>query len=67
MSELNARRVDVTEIGPASRLLEKVEPKRSAGKRFDGEGPPEKVHGRMSVGEGPSKKVHGRKSVGEGP
>ena len=33
----------MTEKGLASRLLEKVEPKQSDGKRFDGEGPLEKV------------------------
>ena len=52
-SELTARRVDVTERAPASRLLEKVELKKYVGKRSDGEGPLEKVRRRMFVGEGP--------------
>ena len=38
-SELTTRRVDVTKRGPTSRLLEKVEPKKSARKRSDEEGP----------------------------
>ena len=44
MLELIARQVDVIERGPTSRLLGKVESKKSAGKRFVGEGPSEKVH-----------------------
>ena len=45
------------ERGPASRLLEKVEPKKSAGKRSDGDDPREKVRWRRSTGEGPWAKV----------
>ena len=65
--ELTARRVNVTERGPASRLLEKVELKKYVGKRFDGEGPSKKVCGRRSTGEGLLEKVCGRRAVGEGP
>ena len=42
-SELTARRVDVTERGFASRLLEKVEPKKSTGNKSDVVGSSEKV------------------------
>ena len=52
MLELIARRVDVSERGPASILLEKVEPKKSIEKRSDREGPPEKVRQRRSAKEG---------------
>ena len=52
MSELTAWLVDVTKRGSASRLLEKVEPKKFVGKRSEGEGPPEKVRRRRVVGEG---------------
>ena len=65
-SELTARRVNVTERGPASRMLEKVGPKKSAGKRSDGEGPPKKVHWRKSAEEGPREKVCRRRSAREG-
>ena len=65
--ELIVRRVDVTERGPASRLLEKVKPKKFVGKRSEGEGSPQKDRRRRSTREGPSKKVYGRRSVGEGP
>ena len=64
--ELIARRVDVTERGPASRLLEKVEPKKFVGKWSEGEGLPEKDRRRRSTREG-SSKIYGRRSVGEGP
>ena len=56
-SELIALGVDVTERGPASRLLEKVDCEKSMPKK----GPMEKVRQR-----GSSEKVRWRRSVREG-
>ena len=53
LPELTARRVDVTQKGPTSRL-----PEKSSEKRSEGEGPQEKVYQRRSVEKGPLKKVH---------
>ena len=48
------------ERGPVSRMLEKVESKKSVGKRSDREG------WKRFAGEGPSEKVRQRRSEGEG-
>ena len=56
----------MTERGLASKLMEKVELKKSVGKRSDGEGPSEKFHWRRSTGEGSYEKVRGRRFVGKG-
>ena len=69
--ELTARRVDVTERGPGSRLPEKLLEKGPTEKvhrrRSAGESPLEKVCWRRFVEEGPPEKVRGRRLVGEGP
>ena len=65
--ELTARRVDVIERGPESRLLEKIRLKKSFGKRSDGEGPRKKDRRRRSTIEGLQEKGHRRRSAGEGP
>ena len=53
LPELTARRVDVIEKWPVSRLREKVRRRRSIG-----EGPLEKVHRRRSREEGLLEKLH---------
>ena len=65
--ELTARRFDVTEREPASRLLEKVDYRKSLLEKSPEKGPTEKVHRRRSGGEGPLEKFRRRSSVGEGP
>ena len=54
------------ERGPVSRLLEKVEPKKYVGKRFDGEGPLEKICGRRAAEKGLRKMGRQIMSVEEG-
>ena len=67
LPELLARRVDVAERGPASRLPEKGPTKKVRGRRFGREGPSEKICHRRSAEEGPLEKVRGRRAVGKGP
>ena len=56
----------MTEREPGSRLLEKIEPKKSVGKRSNGESPLEKDRGRRFAIEGLREKGRRRRFTREG-